>query len=224
MMTDNSNLQPDQLIVSEIYLSLQGESTLAGLPCILVRLVGCNLACSWCDTLHAREEAGTIMSISEIVARVESLGCNRVELTGGEPLMQSASEKLLKSLCEAGFETIIETNGSFDISNLDPRVKRIVDIKCPESLMQDKNLLSNLNCLTKNDEIKCVIASKEDFNFAVNVVKSHNLLEKCSVIFSPVWNKATPAELSEWIITSKLDIRMGLQLHKIIWPDLDRGV
>ena len=214
----------DQLIVSEIYLSLQGESTLAGLPCVVVRLVGCNLECSWCDTLHAREETGTVMTISEILAKVESLGCKRVELTGGEPLMQPASADLLTEFCQAGYQTMIETNGSYDISKIDPRIKRIVDIKCPDSLMQNHNLISNLDILTANDEVKCVIASRKDFDFAVELVNSCDLLKKCSVIFSPVWDKATPAELSDWILESKLDIRLGLQLHKIIWPEIDRGV
>lgn len=223
-MQTNENYLQQTLSVSEVYRSLQGEASLAGLPCVLIRLTGCNMDCSWCDTLHAREETGTLMTIAQILDKVNSLDTPRVELTGGEPLLQPAAVSLLSALCEAGYQTLVETNGSVDISTLDSRVIRIVDVKCPASGMSEMNRFENLDLLRSRDEVKFVIAGAEDFAYAIDIVRKHRLTKKCSVIFSPVWGKITAANLAEWILESREDIRLGMQLHKIIWPDIDRGV
>jgi len=190
----------------------------------MVRLAGCNLACSWCDTLYAKSEAPREMSLAEILQAVAELNCRRVELTGGEPLCQPAAVELLSQLCEAGYETLLETNGSQDISVVDPRVRRIVDIKCPSSGSADTNRWENIEHLTDNDEVKFVIANREDYEFARQAVHDHRLDHVCTVIFSPVWGTLTGAVLAEWILDDDLDVRLGMQLHKIIWPEKDRGV
>jgi 7-carboxy-7-deazaguanine synthase len=216
-------LQNNSLIVNEIILTIQGEGTRAGAPCVLVRLTGCNLDCSWCDTKHARTD-GDEMSIDDIIAYVGRLGCKMVELTGGEPLHQTGAVVLLEAFCNAGFETLLETNGSLDISHVDQRVVRIVDIKCPSSGEADRILWSNIDQLRPDDELKFVIADSQDYSFARNTVAKHSLGDRCTVIFSPAAGRVDPADLAKWIIQDGLSVRMGLQLHKIIWPDIDRGV
>ena len=216
-------MRNNTLIVNEIILTIQGEGTRAGVPCVLVRLTGCNLDCAWCDTRHARTE-GQEMSIDDIFTRVSRLDCPLVELTGGEPLDQPAAVKLLEAFCDAGFETLLETNGSLDISPVDKRVVRIVDIKCPDSGQTDRMLWSNIQQLRPADEVKFVIASRADYHFAQDTVKTHCLADLCTVIFSPVADSVAAADLAEWIIQDKLPVRMGLQLHKIIWPEARRGV
>jgi len=211
------------LTVNEIMLSIQGEGTRAGVSCVLVRLTGCNLDCSWCDTPHARTE-GDEMSVDEILAHVGRLGCGLVELTGGEPLYQDHAAGLLKAFCDAGFETLLETNGSLDISQVDQRVVRIVDFKCPASGESDRILWSNVEQLRPDDEAKFVIADREDYNFARNAVEKHSLDRRCTIIFSPAVGHLDPADLARWILRDNLPVRLGLQLHKIIWPDKDRGV
>ena len=217
------------LKVNEIFLSIQGEGTRAGLPCTLVRLAGCNLRCNWCDTRYAWEE-GAHLTLGEVLNRVEELSCRRVELTGGEPLLQEAALELLRRLCDAGHETLLETNGSLDMSTVDPRVVRIVDFKCPSSGESEKNRWENVAHLTPRDEVKFVIADRADYEFARDAVRKHGLPGKCAVIFSPVGRAAQtgrrlpPDMLAEWILADKLDVRLGLQLHKIIWPCRDRGV
>ena len=216
----------DRLIVSEIYLSLQGESTRAGLPCVLVRLAGCNLDCAWCDTPYARDVAdGEAMSVADVLARAARWPCRRVEITGGEPLMQDACAALLREFCDAGYETLLETNGSLDISAVDPRVIRIVDFKCPAGGQAAENRWDNVAALTDRDEVKFVLADRGDYEFACAAVADHRLLEEAgAVIFSPVVDRLAPAELAEWILHDDLDVRIGLQLHRIIWPRRDRGV
>ena len=211
------------LLVNEIFRSIQGEGTRAGLPCTLVRLTGCNLRCSWCDTPHARKE-GRWASPDEVLARVAEFGCPRVEVTGGEPLMQSETPGLLRRLCEAGYETLLETNGSMDISDVDERVVRIVDFKCPSSGEQPANRWQNVPHLTQRDEVKFVLADRTDFDFACDAVATHDLTARCAVIFSPILGRLAPATLAEWILGAGLDVRLGLQLHRIIWPRQDRGV
>ena len=212
------------LIVNEIFKSIQGESTRAGLPCVMVRLAGCNLHCSWCDTPYARDaDAGQPMSVTEVLARVAELGGGRVEVTGGEPLVQDACCDLLGRLCEAGFETLVETNGSQDIAPVDPRVVRIVDFKCPASGQNGANRWANVEHLTARDEVKFVIADRRDYEFARDAAAGHALSKRCAVIFSPV-DISAAAELATWILQDGLDVRLGLQLHKMIWPDKDRGV
>lgn len=211
-------------LVSETILSIQGESSRAGLPCVLVRLAGCNLNCSWCDTPHAQApDAGDEMTQEDILAKVRDFHCPRVELTGGEPLLQDGAAELLRALCDAGYETLLETNGSLDISNVDERVRRIVDVKCPSSGHVEANLWENLGRLTERDEVKFVIADRNDYEFAKKVLNEYSLADTCAVFFSPVWEKLSASTLAEWILADRLDVRLGMQLHKIIWPKEDRG-
>ncbi|MFA6134469.1 MAG: radical SAM protein [Phycisphaerae bacterium] len=212
-----------ELVVNEIFHSLQGEGTRAGLPCTLVRLAGCNLRCLWCDTSYAWSD-GSAMTVEAVLARVEQLQCRRVEVTGGEPLTQAATPDLLRRLCDGGYQTLLETNGSCDISGLDKRVIRIVDFKCPSSGAQGSNLWSNVEHLRSTDEVKFVLADRTDYLFAASIVRRHKLLERCQVIFSPVAGKLPPADLAEWILSGGMDVRFGMQLHKIIWPGRQRGV
>ena len=190
---------------------------------MLVRLTGCNLDCSWCDTPHARTE-GDEMFVDEILASVGRLGCGLVELTGGEPLYQDRAAGLLEAFCDAGFETLLETNGSLDISRVDRRVVRIVDFKCPSSGQSHRILWANVEQLRPADEAKFVIADREDYDFARDTLAEHSLGERCTVIFSPAAGRLDPADLARWILRDNLPVRLGLQLHKIIWPDKDRGV
>lgn len=214
----------DTLRVNEIFKSIQGESSRAGLPCVLVRLAGCNLECTWCDTQYARGEEGRTMTIEEILEKVATLGCPRVELTGGEPLVQPNATKLLDKLCEGGYEVLLETNGSLDVSKVNEHVRRIIDVKCPASGQVGENFWKNLEHLTGKDEVKFVIADREDYDFACQIVKEHDLTDKCNVIFSPVWSSITGSTLARWILADCLDVRLGVQLHKIIWPEEDQGV
>jgi len=213
----------ETLAVSEIFLSIQGESARTGLPCTFVRLAGCNLRCAWCDTQYAWD-GGETMSIDEIMRRVEAYRCRRVELTGGEPLIQPASLTLLGRLCRAGYETLLETNGSLDIAPVDKRVVKIVDFKCPSSGQAAANRWGNAKNLAAGDEVKFTIADRADFEFALAAVAEHGLADRCAVTFQPVAGRLAPAALAEWILTDGLDVRLGLQLHKIIWPDRVRGV
>lgn len=216
------------LKVNEIFRSIQGEGTRAGLPCTLVRLSGCNLRCRWCDTAYAWD-AGEEMTLSQVLHRVSDLGCMRVELTGGEPLLQPAATELLHALCRQGYETLLETNGSADISAVDPRVVRIVDVKCPSSGESERNCWDNLAKLTARDEVKFVLADRADYEYARRIVRDYGLADRCAVIFSPVGVSGAkfsnfPATLADWILADKLDVRLGLQLHKILWPGESRGV
>lgn len=211
------------LQVSEIFFSLQGEGTRAGMPCAFVRLAGCNLRCRWCDTRYAWDQ-GRPESIEQILRHVGAFRARRVEVTGGEPLFQTESLALLKALCDEGYETLLETNGSLDILPVDRRVIRIMDVKCPSSGCHDHNRWDNIPALTARDEVKFVIATAEDYAFARRTVQTHHLLGKCPVIFAPASPVLSPEHLAQWILSDRLDVRLGLQLHKIIWPDRDRGV
>jgi 7-carboxy-7-deazaguanine synthase len=213
------------LNVHEIYLSLQGEGTRTGMPCILVRLAGCNLQCTWCDTLEARDPGSdTAMSLDEILAEVATLNCKRVEVTGGEPLLQCATATLLTRFCDAGYETLVETNGSLPIADIDPRVIRIIDIKCPSSGEAESFLPANVDALTPTDELKFVLAGRNDYDYARDAIAEHALLGRCEIIVSPVAGGLTPADLARWMLDDGLDVRLGLQLHKILWPDAEGGV
>ena len=236
------------LVVNEIYLSLQGESTFAGLPCIFIRLTGCDLRCSYCDTAYAFT-AGKKMSLTEILKKVlelakpfSNLKLPLVELTGGEPLLQKNSLPLMQQLCDTGFSVLIETSGAHDISKIDPRVRRIVDLKCPSSGEAERNLFSNLTHLQTTDEIKFVIGTAEDYAWAKTQIAKHDLVTKCPLLFSwvhplapeqqnPVLKKVpaghTPIsrrELAEKIIADALPARFQIQQHKIIWQPDQRGV
>lgn len=212
------------LEVSEIFMSIQGEGTRAGVPCVFVRLSGCNLSCFWCDTNYAQSEPGTKMSMQEIVDKVRDYDCPTVELTGGEPLIQQESAELLKTFCDEGFCTLVETNGTQDISQLDPRVIVIFDIKCPSSAESDKTDWQSIKHLKLTDEVKFVIAERDDFDYAIKIIEEYDLCNICQVIFSPVIKLLKPEKLASWILEKRLRVRLGLQLHKIIWPDIERGV
>lgn len=210
-------------MVAEVFHSIQGESSRVGLPCTLVRLAGCNLRCRWCDTQYAWTD-GEAMTIEQVLAKVATFGCRRVEVTGGEPLIQPATPGLLRQLLAAGCETLLETNGSLDIGLADDRVARIVDFKCPSSGQSHANLWANVEKLTPRDEVKLVLADRADYDFAVASVRDHDILRRCGVIFSPIHGVLPPATLAEWILADGLDVRLGIQLHKILWPDRQRGV
>jgi len=210
------------LTVSEIFLSIQGEGTRAGRPCAMIRLSGCNLRCTWCDTQYAWE-GGENMSVDQILAAVGEFQCPLVEVTGGEPLIQPEVLRLLSRLLDSGYETLLETNGSLDISQVDPRVVRIVDFKCPGSGEDPRNLWANVEHLTDRDEVKFVLVDRTDYVFARGALREYALTEKCPVIFSPVLGRLEPSALADWILEDKLDVRIGLQLHRIIFPQKDRG-
>lgn len=212
-----------ELTVNEIFFSIQGESGFAGMPCVFVRLTGCNLRCVWCDTEYAFYE-GRQMSIGEILGKVESYSCKLVEVTGGEPLAQDGVHELMTILCDRGYEVLLETSGSISIANVDSRVRRIVDIKCPGSGMVKKNLWENIESLTPRDEVKFVVGSKEDFNWAVDVLRRHELEKKCPILMSPVFGDVQPVELADWILQSRIPVRFQLQMHKYIWEPEARGV
>ncbi len=211
------------LKVNEIFYSIQGESTYAGLPCVFVRLSYCDLRCSYCDTTYAYYE-GDDLTIEEVLARVEAYHCPLVEVTGGEPLLQKNSLPLLKALCDAGYEVLLETGGHKDIGSVDPRVKRIMDIKCPSSGESGKIYWPNLQKLNRSDQVKFVIADRVDFEFARDVVRKYRLTDTCPVLFAPVFGVMENRQLAEWILEEHLAVRLQLQLHKYIWPPHARGV
>ena len=212
------------LTVNEIYHSVQGESTWAGRPCVFVRLTFCDLRCSYCDTEYAFYE-GQKRSLDEIVAQVAALQCPLVEITGGEPLLQRNALPLMKMLCDAGHTVLLETSGAHDISPVDPRVHRIMDLKTPGSGEVEKNLWSNIEHLTPRDEVKFVIGSREDYEWSRERVDRFSLPTRChAVLFSPIFGRIDPRQIVEWILADKLDVRFQLQMHKFIWTPTQRGV
>jgi 7-carboxy-7-deazaguanine synthase len=245
----------ETLVVNEIYLSLQGESTFAGLPCVFIRLTACDLRCSYCDTAYAFT-AGKKQTLAAVLEKVRALAkpfsnsklktqnskLPLVELTGGEPLLQKNSLPLMRRLCDDGFNVLIETSGAHDISQIDPRVHRIMDLKCPSSGEAERNLFSNIAHLKATDEVKFVIGTREDYEWAKQQIAAHNLAAKCPLLFSWVHPlppaqqsavlKKVPAghtpisrkELAEQIIADALPVRFQIQQHKIIWPPEQRGV
>jgi 7-carboxy-7-deazaguanine synthase len=215
--------EENPILVNEIFRSIQGEGTRAGRPCSFVRLAGCNLRCSWCDTRYAWDKY-VEMSQADVLNRLANLKCPMVEVTGGEPLAQEASAGLLQALCQVGYEVLMETNGTLDISVVDSRVARIVDIKCPSSGEHGKMRWENIPLLRQADEVKFVIAERGDYDYACKVIADYNLPRRCAVILSPVLGVLKPADLSAWMLYDVLDARLGLQLHKFIWPSQDRGV
>ncbi len=212
------------LKVNEIFYSIQGEGTFSGRPCVFVRLTGCNLRCSYCDTRYAYYE-GKDMEIDEIIEKVISYRCHVVEITGGEPLIQDETPILIKRLLDLGFQVLLETNGTKDISVVDRRCIRIVDIKCPCSGEEEKMDYENLKRLSEHDEIKFVIAERRDFDFAKEVLKKWKIVpfKPNPVHFSPVYGKLSPQELAKWILDERLGVRLNLQIHKILWGER-RGV
>ena len=209
--------------VCEIFASIQGESTYAGLPCVFVRLTGCNLRCAYCDTTYAYEE-GREMSEGEVLQAVQAYGIRLVEITGGEPLMQRDTFPLATKMLDSGFSVLIETNGSLDIKALDKRAVVIMDIKTPKSGMFGKMALGNLDLLKENDELKFVVADREDYDWVVRFIRDYHLPEKCTVLLSPAYGLLSAETLSRWIIEDRLPVRLNLQIHKYIYSPDRRGV
>lgn len=211
--------------ITEIFYSIQGESSFAGLPCIFVRLTWCNLRCSWCDSEYTFT-GGTEMSVDEVIEKVRGYNCKLVEITGGEPLVQKRECcELVRRLCDEGFTVLVETGGGLDASVLDERAIKILDVKCPGSGEADRNFWPNLERLNPVDEIKFVIRDRADFNFALEIIDKYNLSERQPhLLFSPVWGAVELKDLANWILNSGVRARMQLQLHKYIWgPDV-KGV
>lgn len=211
------------LAINEIFVSIQGESTWAGLPCVFLRTMGCPLRCRWCDTEYAFYQ-GTRWHLDALVDEACRHDVDLVEITGGEPLAQPGTPALAAALLERGKTVLVETSGSFDISVLPDGAHAIMDLKCPSSGEIDKNDLDNLNRLRPGDEVKFVIGTHEDYDWAADVVRRHDLAGRCPVLFSPVWNELDFEQLARWILADRLPVRMQLQLHKLLWPDIERGV
>jgi 7-carboxy-7-deazaguanine synthase len=211
------------LLIHEIYRSVQGESTFAGLPCVFVRLAVCNSRCVWCDTPHAFNQ-GELYTVDDVLRRVHSYDCPLVEITGGEPLLQEEVLPLMTELADRGMTVLLETSGALDISGVDPRVHVIMDLKCPDSGECEGNCWSNLGVLKPTDEIKFVVASQRDFAWAAEVIRRHDLEKKFTVLLSPAYDLVQPLELAQWLLSSGLQVRMQLQLHKYIWEPSTRGV
>lgn len=205
------------IVVNEIFYSIQGESTHAGRPCVFIRLTGCNLRCSYCDTKYAYED-GREMKIEEVIDVVDGYGCPLIEITGGEPLLQAATPDLVSELLKRGYEVLLETNGSRDISSVDNRCMKIVDFKVPSSGMSERNDLENINRLSDGDEVKFVIGNRSDYEFSVDLIKKTGLelSARYPIHFSPVFGKQDPGTLAGWILNDRLNARLQVQLHKII--------
>ncbi len=217
-MTTSSMLR-----ITEIFYSIQGESTYAGRPCVFVRLTGCPLRCTWCDTDYAFY-GGTDVSIDDVLTKVGAYGCGLVEVTGGEPLAQPESLFLIERLCGEGYDVLIETSGAIDITPVDQRAHVILDVKCPGSGMTERMDWKNLSRLTAKDEAKFVIKDRADYEWAGRILAEYDLAGRCPVLFSPVFGELDPRQLAEWVLADTLPVRFQLQLHKYIWtPDM-RGV
>lgn len=209
--------------INEIFYSIQGESTYAGMPCVFIRFTYCNLRCTYCDTEYAFHE-GNELTIEEIIKQVEQYGCHLVEITGGEPLVQENIHILIQELFNNNYEVLLETGGHLDIGQVDNRVKIIMDVKCPSSGESEKNLWSNLEKLNGSTEIKFVMRDKNDFDWAISTIHKYKINQKNTIIFSPVFGKLNNEKLANWILDSKLPIKMQLQMHKYIWDPDKRGV
>ena len=214
----------EQIRVHEIYESIQGESSFAGLPCTFVRLSRCNLRCRWCDTPQAFE-GGTQMARAEVLEKALSFGTPLVELTGGEPLLQAGAIPLLRELCDAGRTVLLETSGERDISQVDPRVHRIMDLKAPGSGESERNRWENIADLSKRDEVKVVLADRVDYEWAKAAVEQHDLAARVNeVLLSPVWGELDPKDLVKWVLEDALPVRVQIQMHKVIWDADMQGV
>jgi 7-carboxy-7-deazaguanine synthase len=213
------NTSPDRsakLRITEIFHSLQGESTRVGLPTVFIRLTGCPLRCTWCDTTYSFT-GGETTTVDDVLKKVAAFDCPTVCVTGGEPLAQKGCLSLLAALCDAGYSVSLETSGALDIGEVDPRVSRIVDIKAPGSGEVERNLWSNLDKLLPHDELKLVLASEEDYRWARDLLREKRFDQRCPVLFSPVQGTLAPADLAEWIVRDRLPVRFQLQLHKVLW-------
>ena len=208
--------------VNEIFYSIQGESSYAGQPCVFVRLSGCNLRCIYCDTQYATNQSISI-SVNDIIERIIAFQCSLVEITGGEPLLQDETPELIRNLSDRGFKVLLETNGTQNIDLVQGNAVCIVDIKCPGSGESDKMDWDNIHRLRQQDEVKFVLMTPSDYEWAKQTIRQYSLTEKVKVLFSPVYDQMDPAALAEWILKDRLKVRLQLQLHKIIWPNQERG-
>ena len=217
------NRPAGRLLIHEIYRSIQGESTFAGLPCVFVRTTGCGQRCSWCDTPHAFTE-GEPLTPEETLSRIRAFGCPLVEFTGGEPLLQREVLPMMATLADEGFTVLLETGGAEDVSGVDPRVHIIMDLKCPDSGECERNLIANLDFLKPADQIKLVIASRTDFDWAVGAIREHRLDQRFTVLISAVFGGVRLDDLTAWLLETGLNVRLQLQMHKFIWDPKTRGV
>jgi 7-carboxy-7-deazaguanine synthase len=212
------------MIVNEIFFSIQGESSFMGLPCAFIRLAACNLRCSYCDTEYAFSE-GEEKSVSEILGAIRPYATRLVLVTGGEPMLQESVHDLFRVLLEAGYTVCLETGGQVSLRDVDPRVRKIMDIKCPGSGMDSGNHFQNIEYLTRDDEVKFVVGDRADFDWACAIIHANRLPDRVgTVLLSPVYGKLPYAQLAQWVLECGLRVRMQLQLHRIIWPDIKRGV
>lgn len=217
------NLRPGELLLNELYRSIQGESTFAGLPCVFVRTAVCNLRCRWCDTPYAFNK-GETFSGADVLAKVMGFETPLVEITGGEPLLQADVLPLMAELCDSGKTVLLETSGSISVAPVDPRVHIIMDLKCPDSGECDRNLWSNLDILKRSDEVKFVVASRRDWDWTVDTVKQHDLASRFTVQVSAAFGAVALQQLAAWLLESGLNVRMQIQAHKYIWDPKTRGV
>ena len=209
--------------ITEIFFSIQGESSYAGLPCVFVRFTGCPLRCGWCDTAYAFYE-GTERSLESILSEVARYDCRLVEITGGEPLAQVEAQGLITALADRGYTVLIETSGAIDLAPVDPRAILIMDLKCPGSGMEDRNRWSNLSLLKPHDEVKFVIKDRADYDWAVEIIHRYGLSDRQRILLSPVFGELEPQVLADWILADRLRVRFQLQVHKLIWDPAMRGV
>jgi 7-carboxy-7-deazaguanine synthase len=208
----------ERLRITEIFHSLQGEASTVGYPTVFIRLTGCPLRCGYCDTSYAFS-GGEWMDLDQIMQKVRAYGARHITVTGGEPLAQKACLLLLEQLCDAGLEVSLETSGAMDISDVDTRVSRVMDLKTPGSGEQDKNRLQNIDQLTAHDQVKFVICDRQDFDWACEQIRDYHLTDRCEVLMSPVFAQMDPIKLADWILKSGLQVRFQLQLHKLLWGD-----
>jgi len=214
----NSNLNLNRLRITEIFYSLQGETRTVGLPTVFVRLTGCPLRCGYCDTAYAFQ-GGSWYEIDDILQQVAVFNPKYVTVTGGEPLAQKACLELLNRLADIGYEVSLETSGALDISKVDPRIVKVMDIKTPGSKEADKNYLENINYLLPHDQIKFVICNRLDYDWAKEIMSKYQLVSICQVLLSPSYAEQSPGELADWILADRLDVRLQIQLHKFLWGD-----
>lgn len=208
-----------RLRITEIFLSLQGESRTVGIPTVFIRFTGCPLRCLYCDTAYAFK-GGEPVDLAEVLARAAEYGVRHVTVTGGEPLAQAACLDLLAALCDEGYEVSLETSGALDVAGVDPRVVKVLDLKTPASGECGKNLLANLAHLSSQDQVKFVICDRADYDWASEQIDEHRLAERCEVLFSPSYGQLEPHVLAEWILHDRLPVRFQIQLHKVLWGEV----
>lgn len=214
----------DICLIKEIYLSIQGEGAFAGEPCIFIRFSGCPLRCKWCDTAYAFS-GGEELSVDSIQRRISMYSpIKTVEITGGEPLAQKSAYHLIHTLCDNEYKVMLETSGSEPIQGIDKRCHIIMDLKCPDSKMSDKNNYQNIEFLKSTDEIKFVVSSKVDFEWSIEAIQKYNLVDRCKLLLSPAWGLVSPEDLVSWMLSTRLPLKLNLQLHKYIWHPRKKGV